>query len=334
MKKFDLRILYLIISISGLLLHNSANAQNARTQWINNSAATALDTIDIYMDGTKIADNLLFKSATSVLSSTSGSHTININEASSADSGDLVISRNSINFTSNSNNTVMVAGVDVPSSYAANPNGRTTAVQLISKSGILVTTTSSSNCALALFFGVTDNEGVNINTRPTGAGITFTKSKFGDATASVTPSATSILLDIMDTTGTIIKTLVLPLNNFSKKSITIFNAGFVTPSTNQNGELEAFYLVDTNGGPATKISEISRVQFINNSADLILDTVDVWLNNTKVANKLAYTAATNTFTVNKGNYDITITKKNSPDTTGSNVVYEFLLLISNQEEHI
>ena len=323
MKKFDLRILSLIISISGLFFSHSLIAQNARTQWINNSAAINLDTVDIYVDGTKIADNLLFKSATGILNLTSGAHSVNINNATSIDSSDMVISRNAITLQNNSNNTIFIVGVDNTSIYAANPSGRTTDVQLIDKKGVLFGTSSSSSSAITFFNGITDNEGINISTRPTGAVINISKLKYKDTTASITPISVPTIIDIKDTTGTqVIKTLLLPLNNYGKKSLTIFNSGFVNPSSNQNGDAIAYYMVDTNGGPATKITEISRVQFINNAADIILDTVDIWFNNNKIASALGFSKATNTFSVNSGSYDITITKKNSPDTSGSNVVYK------------
>ncbi|MFA6260447.1 MAG: DUF4397 domain-containing protein [Bacteroidia bacterium] len=323
MKKIDLRICSLILTTCLMAFGYQAGAQNAKIQWIHNSAAVALDTIDIYADGVKIADDLLYTHATGLLLGIAGTWTININSASSSDSGDQVISRHTLDIGANSNNIIMITGVDDPLNYAVNPSGRDLNIRLIHRKGIVHSTTSSTTTSFGFYNGTTDGNGYNLVTRPTSTVINISKLKYADTTGNLQTNSTEIFLDIKDTLGTtVLNSYILPLNLYGKKSLAIFTSGFTTPASNQNGAGFGVFITDTSGGPAVALKEASRIQFINNAPDVILDTVDIWLNNTKLFNKLGFRKGTTTGTILSGTYDITLTKKNSPDTIGSNVVYQ------------
>lgn len=322
MKKLDLRIFTFLLTSTLLVFASQTSAQTAKMQWIHNAAAVALDTVDIYVDGVKIADDLLYTHGSGILTNNAGTLTVNINAATSADSGDQVISRHSLNVVAGSNNLVMITGVDDPMNYAANPGGRDISVKLIHREGIMHSTTSSTTVAVGIYNGITDHAGINLVTRPVSS-INLSKMKYGDASGNFLPPNTEMFLDIKDTTGTIVlNSYILPLNLYGKKSISLFTSGFMTPSANQNGAPMAVYLMDTTGGQAIALKAASRIQFINNAPDVILDTVDIWMNATKVYSKLGFRKASATMTFLSGTYDFTVTKKNSPDTTGSNVVFQ------------
>lgn len=323
MKKIDLRIFSWILTVSLMTFAYQASAQNAKVQWIHNSAAIALDTIDIYVDGVKVSDDLLYTHATGLLSGTAGTWTVNINSATSSDSGDQVITRQTLTIGTNSNNIVMIAGVDDPLNYATNPEGKDLNIRLIHRKGIVHSTTSSTTTNFGFYNGTTDGSGYAISTRPASAIINIPKLKYADTTGNLQTFNTEMFMDIKDTLGTtLLNSYILPLNLYGKKSVAIFTSGFVSPAGNQNGAGFKIYIMDTTGGPAVELKEASRIQFINNAPDVILDTIDIWLNNTKLYNKLGFRKATATGTILSGTYDITLTKKNSPDTTGSNVVYQ------------
>jgi hypothetical protein len=88
----------------------TANAQTARFQLIHNAADPSMDTVDVYVNGLKY-DNVAFRQATTLLSTTSGNVKININERNSIDSSDLVLKRFTSTLATNSNSVIMITGV-------------------------------------------------------------------------------------------------------------------------------------------------------------------------------------------------------------------------------
>jgi len=319
MKKFDISALFLLLLSVGLFSINSAFAQKAKIQWINTVPSVSASSLDIYVNGTLAANNLSYTNSTAIDSLTAGTYAINVNYSASADSGDQVIARFNLTLGASGNNLIMICGVDSTVNYASNPNGRALDLKLVQRKSVLLATSTAATSSVTILNGITDNSGITITSRP--AGISATKLKFGDTTGNITPASVATVIDLKDTNGTILNSYNLPLNLYGKKQVTLFAAGFANPASNQNGQAYALYMTDTAGGAATKLATVSRVQFINNSTDLILDEVDIWVDNTKTAGNLKFRAATAALTVTSGLHDITITKKNSPDTTGSNVVY-------------
>ncbi|MES2558709.1 MAG: DUF4397 domain-containing protein [Bacteroidota bacterium] len=79
--------------------------------------------------------------------------------------------------------------------------------------------------------------------------------------------------------------------------------------------LAAFALLLLSAG--TVKAQTARMQIIHNSPDYIIDTVDVWANNTRIANDLPFRKATQMIVIDSGDYVMTIAKKFSTDTTAA-----------------
>jgi hypothetical protein len=297
-----------------------ANAQTARLQLIHNAPAVALDTVDLYLDNTKF-ENVAFRTATQLLTVNAGAHTVNVNDRNSVDSGDMVLSRFALSVTANQNHIAMVAGLDVPANYDANPNAVATALSLIVRNNVSVSPASNTQTALNFFHGTTDAPTWDIYLRP--SVVVANDAKYGDASGNITANSVSSVLDVRNSAGsTVVKAYDLPLNLFAKKSLVVFASGFRTPASNQNGAAFGVFVVDSNGGPAIMLSEVSRIQFINNSPDVIVDTVDVWIDNTKVVDNLAFRKASIFYSITPGMHDVTIAKKFSTDTSAAVVLFQ------------
>lgn len=307
MKKVIFTSIYCVLF---LLVAGLANAQT-RVQVIHNAADIILDTVDVYVNGVKF-DNVAYRSATPLVVTTT-STVININDRNSVDSSDLVLARFNRTFTANQVNIVMVNGVANIGNYATNPDGRSIGVSQSSRNNISVSP-ANGNTSLNIFHGVTDAPAVDVVARPSAT--LANNARYGDATNNLVVSSTSTIIDVRDSNGfNIIKSYLAPLELFNRKSLAVFASGFLTPANNQNGPAFGVFVVDTNGGQAIELQAApARVQLVHNSADVLLDSVDVWFNNNKVADNLAFRKATQMLSFAPGSYDITVSKKFSTDT--------------------
>jgi hypothetical protein len=114
-------------------------------------------------------------------------------------------------------------------------------------------------------------------------------------------------------TSSVIKAYSANLTSFNQKMLTVFASGFVNPTANQNGKNFGVFAVDTNGN-VLELQESTRIQFIHNAADVALQSVDIFLNNNKVAAALNFRNATPFLTVNTGNTQVRISTANQTDT--------------------
>jgi hypothetical protein len=312
--------LFTLSAIAGVLASITDVVAQSRLQIIHNSAAVSLDTVDVYVDDTKI-ENVNFRRATGLLTLSAGSHTINVNDRNSLDSGDMVLARFAVSLVNSQSHIAIINGVDMPSNYVANPDGRSTDVQLTFRSNTVLSPSNSAQTALNIVHGVTDAPGVDIFVRPNT--LLLNSVRYGEVSANTFASSVSTLIDVRDSNGlNVINTYIAPLQAFAKKSLVVFASGFIDVSNNQNGKAFGLYAVDTNGGDAIALSSTARIQFVHNSPDYIIDTVDVWANDVKIVNDLPFRKATAMLNIAQGTYDITVTKKFSIDTSAAVTLFK------------
>jgi hypothetical protein len=294
----------------------TANAQTARFQLIHNAADPSLDTVDVYVNGF-MYDNIVFRKATSLLTTASGSVKININNRNSIDSGDLVLNRFTQTLAANSNTVIMFTGLDSIVNFGSNPNNINTGINLVAKT-LTTWSAGSGKVQINIFHGVTDAPGIDIFTKPTiSSGTLPTNLRFAQANGGTAAMFFNNVPTYIETrltgTKTVIKAYNVNLTSFGQNLLTVFASGFVNPSTNQNGKNFGMFAVDTNG-MVTELIEATRLQFIHNAADVALQSVDIYLNNTKVVPALKFRNATPFLTVNAGNTEVRISTANQTDT--------------------
>lgn len=292
----------------------TANAQTARFQLIHNAADPSMDTVDVYVNGFKY-DNVAFRQATSLLSATSGAVKFNVNDRNSIDSSNLVLKRFTSTLAANSNSVIMITGVNNTTNFSTNPNSINTAITLITKN---ITTFAAGNgkVQVNIFHGVTDAPGVDLVSKPAiSTGTLPTNLNFAQVNASTLffNNVPTYLEMRVAGTSSVIKAYSANLTSFNQKMLTVFASGFVNPTANQNGKNFGVFAVDTNG-IVLELQEATRLQFIHNAADVALQSVDIYLNNTKVAAALNFREATPFLTVNTGNTQVRISSANQTDT--------------------
>ena len=114
----------------------AVNAQNANVQLIHNCASPAAAAVDVYVGlstatAQKVADNFRFRTATTFLSAPTNLGTLNVYIADSNSSGaaSAFYTLPVPGLQADSNYVAIASGV-VGTGYEANPNGRSTALEV------------------------------------------------------------------------------------------------------------------------------------------------------------------------------------------------------------
>jgi hypothetical protein len=315
------------LTLAGVIMFSgiTAVAQQARLQLIHNAAGIALDTVDVYINDTKF-DDVAFRTATSLQTLPAGTYSLNINDRSSADSGDQVLAHFTFTLAANSGNVIMIIGVEDTTVYAANPDGRNRSVRIIHRRGVVFSSSNTGNVSTTIFHASTDAPGVNINSRGSSI-INLNNVRYGDTTGNLFLPAQATFTDLrINSNSSLFKSYILPLNGRGGRSVVLFASGFVTPSNNQNGESFGLYAVDTNGGVCLSISEGARLQVIHAAIDTNIQNIDVWAGSTRIVNNLAPLQATVTFSLAAGTNSITITRAGAAN-ENTNVLYNIPTVI-------
>jgi hypothetical protein len=262
----------------------TANAQTARFQLIHNAADHSMDTVDVYVNGIKY-NNVGFRQATNLLSTTAGAVKININDRNSIDSSDLVIKRFISTLTVNSNSVIMITGVNNIANFSINPNSLNTGITLVTKT-LTTLAAGSGKVQVNIFHGVTDAPGIDLISNPIiSAGNLPTNLNFAQANASSSTlffNNVSTYLEMrVAGTSSVLKAYNANFSLFNQRMLTVFASGFVNTAANQNGKKFGVFAVDTNG-IVIELQEATRIQFIHNAADVALRSFDIYFNNNKV----------------------------------------------------
>jgi hypothetical protein len=241
--------------------------QLARLQVIHNAADVNAASVDIYLNGALLLDNFAFREATPFIDAPAGVE-LNIGVAgpNSASVADTI---NNFKATLENGNTyVAIAnGVLAPGSYAANPDGRSTAFTLFIKAMARETGTSNEVDFFVLH-GATDAPTVDVIAR--GVATLVDDASYSDITNYISVPAAAYTLDLTLSDGiSLVQSYIADLSTLSSGSTVVFASGFLTPSENQNGEAFGLYFAFADGTvgefPAgvTSVQEISSITPIN-----------------------------------------------------------------------
>ncbi len=263
----------------------------ARVQVIHNAADKAADSVDVYLNGAKLLTSFAFRTATPFIDAPAGSP-INIGIAAKHSmSASDTLKNFQLTLTPGQKYVVIADGLVTPMSYAANPNGRNTALTLLISTPAL-DTTSGGNVAFAVAHGATDAPGVKVVAR--GVATLVPAAFYGDVTGYISVPAAKYTLDVRDTSGKVlVATFNADLSTLSNRTATVFASGFLNPSANQNGKAFGLFAALANGQVVT-LPQITtaRVQVIHNAADPAADSVTVYLNGSRLLSNFAFRTAT------------------------------------------
>ncbi|MGD8414587.1 MAG: DUF4397 domain-containing protein, partial [Candidatus Latescibacterota bacterium] len=146
----------------GTVVRPGQTTKTVDVQIIHGSADPAVETVDIYLDGGLLIDDLGFKSAKPFVKLPLGTHEFSIAEASSVSKEGAIRTRRQ-SFADGRNYTMVLAGVVDPESgqWMANPDGRDISLNLFVDDDALKESPTANEWAIRQFYGITDLEAVD-----------------------------------------------------------------------------------------------------------------------------------------------------------------------------
>ena len=284
-----LKVLLLILMITGV---NNLFAQTARLQVIHNASDPGAVSVDIYLNGTLLLDNFGFRDATPYIDAPAGTP-INIgvagpNSTSAADT----IKNFTVTLTENETYVAIANGVLAPNSFAANPDGRSTAFTLFIKAMARETGTSN-DVDFFVVHGSSDAPTVDVLARRVATLVD--NAAYGDITDYVTVPPASYILDVTpgNNNSIIVASFSADLSGLGGGTAVVFASGFLTPGTNQNGPaFGIFAALPTGDVVAFTQVQLARLQVIHNAADVNAASVDIYLNGALLLDNFAFREAT------------------------------------------
>lgn len=283
----------LLLTTSAVLSMGVAMAQPAKVQVIHNCADKAADTVDIWVNGptTTKLENVPFRTATAYLSLNAGVYNIGIAPKTSTVVTDTFYNLNA-SLAANGKYVAVAGGIASTTGYSPAPPLRISVFATARE-----TAANGANTDLLIMHGSTDAPTVDVRS---GTSTLVNDIAFGSFSSYVELPTADYKVRITTSTGaTTVQTYSAPLQTLGLggKSIVVLASGFLNPANNSNGPAFGLYVALPTGGalvplPTTSAEVFARVQAIHNCADKAGDSVDVYLNGTKIADNFAFRTAT------------------------------------------
>ena len=283
-----------ILKIIATLLFGACSLTSmaqAELQVIHNSADPAAATVDVYVNGNLTLNDFAFRTATPFISLPSGV-LINVGVApGNSTSANDTLKNFEITLASGQRYVAVANGVLSPASFAANPDGQSTAFNLFIEDNIRNMAMTSGVDFVAVH-GASDAPTVDVIAR--NVATLVNDASYSNITPYITVPAASYILDVTLAAGSpIVASYTADLSTLGGGSAVVFASGFLTPSANQNGAAFGLFAALANGTVVAFPSvSTARLQVIHNAADPGAASVDVYVNGALTLNDFAFRTAT------------------------------------------
>jgi hypothetical protein len=281
-------------------------AQTAKIQIIHNSADALAQSVDIYVNDSKLIENFQFRTATKFFDVPAGI--------------DLKVTIIPRTFeTPNELQWEQTVSLERDEQYIIVANGlldetRYTPFQPFAVYPFAGARTESINAVdgnldieqrftdVLVFHGSTDAPNVNVVESGVGAGTIISDFAYGTYAGYLSLPTNDYVLQVTNVEETVVVAqYAAPLKTLGLENmaLTVLASGFLSPADNYNGSAFGLYVALPSGGdliplPLVEIENrnTARVQVIHNSADAAAAVVDVWLDDTKLIENFAFRTAT------------------------------------------
>ncbi|MFM2136577.1 MAG: hypothetical protein RL021_1977 [Bacteroidota bacterium] len=283
--------------IAGAIFVSTASrlrAQNADVQVIHNCADTNAQLVDIYVNGALTLDDFAFRTATNFISLPAAlPYQVGIAPSTSTSVADVIANFN-LTLQSGHRYVVMATGVLDTVSYAANPDGRSIAFDLVVQDNISPASADTNNVDIIVMHGSTDAPTVDVV--PVGTSTpAVDNAAFRDFSAYLNLPATSLSLNLTpgNDNSNILASYIADLTGLGGGSAVVFASGFLDPSTNQNGAAFGLFAALPSGA-VIQLPENTNalLQVIHNAADPAADTVDIYADGSLLLDDFVFRQAT------------------------------------------
>lgn len=197
-------------------------------QVIHNAADPALATIDVFVDGVRVIDDLTFRTATGPVSLPAFAFLpIEVRDAAGTT---ILIGSGAFLVPGGEPIVVVAQGVGNPALFAANPDGRDITADLFGY-GTTMAPDASSVGVLAVH-GATDAPTIDLRS---GGTVLVDDAAYGDGAPVVAPNANLVLVVTTADGSTVVGSFQADLTALGGQTLTVLASGFLNPAANQNG---------------------------------------------------------------------------------------------------
>jgi hypothetical protein len=282
----------ILITAAAMLFAAQSFGQTAELQVIHNAADPAAASVDVYVNGILTFNDFAFRTATPFVTLPAGMP-LNIGiAAGNSTSVNDTLKNFSVTLASGERYIAVANGVLNPASFAANPDGQSTAFTLFLQNNIRNMAINAGDVDMVAIHGASDAPTVDVIARTVATLVN--DAPYGAITGYVSVPPASYVLDVTPAAGSpIVASFQADLSSLGGGSAVVFASGFLDPSMNQNGPAFGLFAALANGTvvafPATSQA---RLQVIHNAADPTAASVDVYVNGALLVDNFAFRTAT------------------------------------------
>jgi len=274
------------------LLTATFSFSQARLQIIHNSADTAVEVVDIWLDETLLLDDFAFRTASAFIDAPAGVEiTIGIKGPDSETPNNPMWSQTYI-LIDGIAYIMVIDGIISVSGY--NPL-MPFDIELFTGAQEVANQTDKTD--ILSHHGSTDAPTLDIYEISVGLGLLVDDLSYAEFDGYLEVASKEYIFEVVDAGGTTpIAAYQAALQDlgFKGEAITMIASGFLDPGNNSNGPAFGLWVAPAEGGALVELPEYdpkARMQMINNSADDAAAVVDVWLNETLLLDDFAFRTA-------------------------------------------
>ena len=218
----------------------------ARLQVIHNAADPGAASVDVYVNGARLLDDFAFRTATPYIDVPAGVE-LNIGVAPGTSTSVADTLKNfQVSLTNGQTYVAIANGVLNPSSFAVNPDGRSTAFTLFLQDNMREEATSTDVDFRAVHGS---SDAPNVDVVAVGAGVIVDNASYGDITPYITVPAAAYTLQVTpgNDNNTVVASFIADLSSLGGGAAVVFASGFLAPGANQNGPAFGLFAALPNG---------------------------------------------------------------------------------------
>lgn len=265
----------------------------ARVQVIHNCADLAASVVDVYLNGSLLIDDFVFRSATPFIDAPATiDFTVSIAPSNSTSVNDAIYSQ-VFNLAEGGTYVVVASGIVSGSGYSPLQPFSLLAFDQGEESA-----STAGNTDVLVLHGSTDAPTVDVFESAVLGATAVDDASYGDFAGYLALPTNDYVLQVRTADNSaIVATYGAPLQTLglNDAAITVVASGFLDPTANSNGPAFGLWVALPSGGSLVELpllpNPVARVQVIHNSADAAASTVDVWLNDALLIDDFAFRTA-------------------------------------------
>ena len=204
----------------------------ARLQVIHNAADPAAAVVDVYVNDALLLDDFAFRTATPFIDVPANTElTVAVAPGTSASAADAVFSQ-AYTLPAGSTTQLIANGVLDPAQFEANPDGVSTAFQLLVGADAQEAASNPAEVDVRVVHGATDAPTVDVRS---GGAILVDDAAYTDVTGYLMLVPAAYTLDITTAAGGAVASFQADLSGAAGAAVTVLASGFLSPANDQNG---------------------------------------------------------------------------------------------------